>query len=433
MKPYLILSLFGLLFLPTAHAAQTFKTEQWQTKNGAHVVFYQAMEVPMLDIQIAFAAGSAYDGAQFGLSELTANLFDEGSNGMTSDAIADTFATLGAQYSAASSKDMLVLTLRTLTEEKTLKKASETLGVLIHHTDFPTDAFTHEKNQQLMLIEETKESPDALASEAFYRSLYGAHPYAHPTHGTRDHLEALTVHDVRHFYERYIVGRNAVVVLVGAINSASAHVLAEQLVGALPPGQPAPELPLAHPLQDSRDIAILHPSSQTVLQLGQLGITHQNPDYFPLQVGNYILGGGSLVSELAHELREKRGLTYGVYSQFLPMPGIGPFTITLSTKTDQTQEALTVTRETLTNFTKKGPTEEELRAAIQYLTGSFPLSLASNRSLADMLLRIAFYHLPDDFLATYLDHIKAVTTTDIKQAFQRLINPEKLVQITVGK
>ncbi len=175
------------------------------------------------------------------------------------------------------------------------------------------------------------------------------------------------------------------------------------------------------------------PSSQTVLRLGQLGITHHDHHYFPLIVGNYILGGGSLVSKLSHELREKRGLTYGVYSQFFPRPGKGPFLISFSTKNSQSKTAIEVTRTTLSTFIKTGPSAHELLAAKQYLTGSYPLSLASNSSIADMLLKIAFYHLPSDYLQTYVEHINAVSTEDIKQAFQQLIVPNKLLQVSVGK
>ena len=150
-------------------------------------------------------------------------------------------------------------------------------------------------------------------------------------------------------------------------------------------------------------------------------------------VGNYILGGGALVSRLSHELREKRGLTYGVYSQFLPMPGIGPLLINLSTKNNQAKIAMDITRKTLSSFIQTGPDKRELIAAKQYLIGSFPLSLGSNQSIADMLLKIAFYHLPKDYLQSYVDRINAVTTEDIKIAFQDIIRPNKLLQIAVGK
>ena len=168
------------------------------------------------------------------------------------------------------------------------------------------------------------------------------------------------------------------------------------------------------------------------MRIGQLGITHANAHYFPLQVGSYILGGGSLVSKLANELREKRGLTYSVSSQFSPMPGRGPFVISLSTKNSQSNTALAITRETLLSFIKSGPTEQELIATKLYLTGSFPMSLASNRSIADMLLKIAFYHLPSDFINTYIDNINAVSIKDITDAFQQQVNPNTLLQVTVG-
>lgn len=414
-------------------AAPAFETQQWQTKNGARVVFYHAPEVPMLDVSIAFAAGSAYDGNQFGLSALTTQLLDQGNGGLNAGAIADKFAEMGAQYGGASSQDMLVLSLRTLTTPEALHKTNDLFALLISHPDFPQDAFLREKNQQLMAIQQNKDSPDIVAQETFYQVLYGKHPYAHPINGTYASVEALNVEDIRRFYQTYVVGKNAVIILVGAIDNTTAHQFAERLTRDLPSGHAAPPVPLATPLTQEINIEVPHPASQTVLRLGQLGITHQNKDYFPLQVGNYILGGGSLVSRLAQELREKRGLTYGVYSQFSPMPGIGPFLISLSTKHSQTKTAVDVTRETLASFVKSGPTIQEVNAAKQYLTGSFPLSLASNRNIADLLLRIAFYNLPEDFLRNYTAHINAVTPADVKRAFQQQIDSHKLLQITVGR
>lgn len=423
----------SLLYSLPLFAAATFETQEWQTKNGARVVFYHAPEVPMLDVSIAFAAGSAYDGMQFGLSALTAQLLDQGNGGLNAGAIADGFAEMGAQYGGASSQDMLVLSLRTLTTPQALLKTRELFALLISHPDFPQDAFLREKNQQLMAIKQDKDSPDTIAQQTFYQMLYGKHPYAHPINGSFETVDALKIEDVRLFYQTYLVSKNAVIVLVGAIDNATAHQFAERITRDLPSGHAAPKVPMAMPLTQEISVEIPHPASQTVLRLGQLGITHQNKDYFPLQVGNYILGGGSLVSNLAQELREKRGLTYGVYSQFAPMPGIGPFVISLSTKHSQAKTAVDVTRETLASFIKSGPTEQEMTAAKQYLMGSFPLSLASNRSIADLLLRITFYNLPKDFLNSYTAHINAVTAAEVKRAFEQQINPDKLLQVTVGQ
>ena len=433
MKTRFMLMALLMLALPQMAVAEPFKTIQWNTKGGARVVFYPAMEVPMLDISIAFAAGSAYDGDAFGLSALTTRLLNQGNAGMDANAIAEQLADTGAQYDKENSQDMIVLNLKTLTTPLALNNATETYAAIIGHPDFPESVFQREKNQLLMAIDQAQESPDEVANLTFFQMLYKKHPYAHPINGTRETVSALTVQQVREFYHHYVVSSNAVIVLVGAIDEQSAHQLAEKITKNLSVGHVAAEIPKAQPLAEELEVEVRFPSSQSVLRLGQLGITHHDAHFFPLMVGNYILGGGSLVSRLATELREKRGLTYGVYSQFLPMPGIGPFFIGFSTKHIQAKKAIDLTQEMLLSFIETGPNQHELLAAKQYLTGSFPLSLSSNRNIANMLLKIAFYHLPADYLQTYIARINAVTLKDIKDAFQHALTPHKMLQITVGK
>lgn len=427
------MQLVALVLLMNQAMATTFHTQSWQTKNGVRVVFYPAMEVPMLDISIAFAAGSAFDGEDFGLSALTTQLLNQGNGGFDASKIAEKIESTGGQFSAESSRDMVALNLRSLTRADALKEATDAFSLIINHPDFPENVFSREKNQQLMAIKQALESPDEVANQTFFKALYNNHPYAHPINGDTDHVSALTLRQVQDFYHRYFVGKNAVLVLVGAINTDTAHKLAETLTADLPPGQLPTPIPNASPLTKSESLNIPFPSSQTMIRLGQLGITHQDPHYFDLLVGNYILGGGALVSDLAIELREKRGLTYGVYSQFSPMPGIGPFIINFSTRNNKASEASQLTRDILLSFIKNGPTDKQVQAAKQYLTGGFPLSLASNRSIADILLRIAFYHLPEDYLNTYLQHVNAVSAQDIKSAFQAKILPNSLLEVAVGK
>ncbi|KTD64393.1 M16 family metallopeptidase [Legionella spiritensis] len=432
MKKWLCLFTSLTLLIPAMSYSASFKVKRWQTDNGARVVFYEAPEVPMLDINIAFAAGSAYDGKSFGLSTLTTQLLDQGNGKLDASQIAESLADTGAQFNAQASRDMIIMRLKTLTSEPALGQAMKTFSLIVNKPDFPLAAFKREKNQQLVAIAQSEESPDDVANNIFFDKLYPNHPYGHPVNGTVESVKAITPQQVRAFYKRYFTGANTVIVLVGAINEEKARQLASQLTQFMPKGQPAPAIPKARALPSSENIHVKFPSSQTMLRLGQVGIDHAAPDYFPLLVGNYILGGGSLVSRLAHEVRERRGLTYGVVSQFMPMPGDGPFLISLSTKNSQAQKALAVTRETLSGFLKTGPSEKELVAAKQYLTGSFPLSLASNSSIAGMLLRIAFYKLPDDYLDTYIAHIESVSTADIKKAFQDQINPEQMLLVTVG-
>ncbi|QLZ67553.1 insulinase family protein [Legionella sp. PC1000] len=422
-----------LITLSDTSTASIFKTEKWLTKNGVQVIFYPAMEVPMLDVSLAFAAGSAYDGDQYGLSALTSRLMDQGNAGRDATAIAESLADVGAQYKAEINRDMVIFNLRTLVATEALAKASDTFTQIINHPDFLDHEFSREKKQQMMAIEQRQESPEDVANLHFFQALYKQHPYAHPVNGTSNTVKSINMSQVIEFNKRYYVAKNAILVMVGAINSETAHQLADQLTQELPEGHPAPLIPQATQLTQAETINIPFPSSQTMIRLGQLGIDHHDPNYFPLIVGNYIFGGGALVSRLAIEVREKQGLTYGIDSQLVPMSGKGPFLISLSTKNSQTKDALDIIQNELRAYIDKGPTDEEMNAAKQYLTGSFPLSLSGNRSIANILLRMTFYHLPEDFLDTYLARINAVNSEQVKQAFKHQVNPDKLLLVTVGK
>lgn len=433
MKILLTILSLGLATCTTVNAAtKPLHIERWKTSQGTPVVFYQAMEIPMLDISLAFRAGTAYDGPRFGLSTLTTRLMNQGNGGLDATEIANRLENTGAQYSNENNRDMALMSLRTLTNPELLQQAVDTFALMAAHPDFPEKAFEREKNQQRMAIRHALESPDDVANQTFFQALYQNHPYAHPVNGELKTLDPITIEDVRRFHKTLFVSKNATIVLVGALEKSQAEQLAEQLSKNLPEGNAAPHVPKTKALSESMDINVPFPSSQTVLRLGQLGITHHDPRYFPLMVGNYTLGGGSLVSRLAEELREKRGLTYGVSSQFVPLPERGPFIIGLATKGAQAATAETLTRETLTQFIQTGPSTDELTAAKEYLVGSFPLSLATNQSMASILLKMAFYKLPDDYLDTYTDNIRAVDIEKIKTAFQQSIQPNRLLQVMVG-
>jgi len=430
MKLFIALLLTGLSVL--AQASQ-FTTEKWTTSQGTRVVFYRAMEVPMLDISLAFAAGSARDAANFGLNTLTSSLLNQGNAGMDVNQIASSLEDTGAQFDAQTNRDMALLNLRTLTKPEALTKAIDIFTKIATAPDFPAEAFNREKQLQLLAIKQSFESPDDVANQTFFKHLYANHPYGHPVVGTRETVEKLTRDQVLQFYKQYYVSKNSILIMVGAISSEQAHQIAEQITKPLAQGQPAPRIASASALQRAETVHIPFPASQTMIRLGQLGITHQDPDFFPLTVGNFILGGGALTSILGLEIREKQGLTYGIYSQFMALMGTGPFLINLSTKNDQATHALDVTRQLLNDYLQKGPDEKQLLAAKQYITGNFALSLASNRNIANTLLKMAFYQLPDDYLDTYIAKVNQVTRESIKEAFIKHIQASNMLTVTVGK
>lgn len=221
------------------------------------------------------------------------------------------------------------------------------------------------------------------------------------------------------------------IMIVGNVKLAQAHAIAEQLVGQLPQGEVAPSI-AAVGNNHSMHRHINFPTSQNTILIGEVGVKRNNPDYFPLLVGNYILGGSGLSSMLARSVREKYGLTYGVYSNFLSLTQRGAFMVLLKSRNQQVQRATQITQKILKNYFAKGPTAAQLKAAKNYLIGSFPLTIDSNSALLWYLMHIGYYHLPLNFLDTYREKIDAVTTEQIKMAFNRYLQLNRLVVVSVG-
>lgn len=406
--------------------------QHWTTDNKARVYFVPAPELPMVDISVVFDAGAARDAEQPGKAKMTAAMLDEGTDSMNADDIASAFANVGAKFGASSERDMAVFSLRTLTEKQAFEQAIDTYTKVLSKPAFPQSAFDRIQQTLLTGLQAENQSPQAIATRSFYENLYDQHPYSVMPAGNADSVQQLTPADLQAFYDRYYVSSNAVVVIVGALDRKQAEAVASRLTSGLATGKPAETLPEVKPMQQSQLINKSFPSTQTTIVMGQTGISRDDPDYFPLYVGNHILGGSGLVSQLSDELREKRGLTYGVYSYFKPMQQKGPYQFALQTRNEKAQEALTVLKNTLMKFIETGPTEAELTAAKQNITGGFALRVDSNSKIADYLAMIGFYDLPLDYLDSFNDKVEAVTVADIKQAFERRVNAETMLTVLVG-
>jgi zinc protease len=223
--------------------------------------------------------------------------------------------------------------------------------------------------------------------------------------------------------------------MVGDLNPEQAKALAEQLLAYLPQTQPCTALPAVadpQPLQQAQDIRIPFDAAQAQVFIGQPAFKRNDPDFFPLFVGNHILGGGGFVSRLTHQVREQRGLSYSVYSYFAPGLHQGPFIAGLQTRPDQALQALKLSQDIIREFVAQGPTEEELKAAKDNLIGGFALRLDSNKKLLDNLANIAWYELPLDYLDVWTQRVAAVTPQDIVQAFQRKLQPDRMVSLVLG-
>ena len=421
-----------LLFAISSVAQAVPEIQTWQTPQGSKVLLVETHELPMVDIQLIFDAGSARDQQQAGLALLTNALLSQGAAGKSVDEISDGFESLGAVYSSDSGFDTAGVGLRTLVAEDKLTPALSNLIDVLSQPDFPEDALERERQRLLIGIQAKKQNPASLASEAFYASIYGDHPYAQPNEGTEESVNQITVEDLRRFHQQYYTASNAVIAIVGDVSRAQAEEIAESLSASIPVGEKAKPLPKVADLSAADTVHIDHPSGQTHIIIGQPGVKRGDPDYFQLYVGNHILGGSGMVSRLFKDIREQRGLTYSVYSYFNPMREAGPFIASLPTRADQVEEALTVLRENIQRFIDDGPTAEELAASKKNITGGFPLRIENNSMILGYLAVIGFYDLPLDYLNTFNENIEQVTIEQIQDAFKRRLHPEKFVTVTVG-
>lgn len=423
----------GALLLGAALSAQAaLPVQHWQTPGGARVYFVESRQLPILDIAVDFPAGSARDPeGQGGLAHLTYALLDQGAGGLSDTDIAHRLADVGALLSGRFDRDRAGVTLRTLTSAAEKEQALDVLARVLQRPDFPEAVVKREKERVIASIREDEADPGEVASKAFYRALYGSHPYAGDERGTADSIARLSRSDLAGFYRSRYTASNAVISLIGDISRAEAESIAARLVGELGKGTPTPALPPPPPAAPSES-RIVHPSTQSHVTVGGVGMARDDPDFFPLFVGNYVLGGGGFDSRLLREVRDKRGYAYSAYSGFAPMAVAGPFQLGLQTKLEQTDDALKVARDTLRQFVAEGPSEAELKQAKDNLTGGFPLRIDSNRKILDYLGLIGFYRLPLDYLDTWVDRVNAVDVDAVKRAFARLIQPDRLVTVVVG-
>lgn len=409
-----------------------FRIQNWETKNGAQVLFVQAMELPMVDVRIIFDAGSARDGGTSGLARMTNLMLNHGAGKWDTDAIAERFDSVGATYGASSLRDMALVSIRGLTDKILLSTALDTLLAIITQPHFKTTELERERKHTQVALQAQQQSPSEISNKAYYKAVYGQHPYSSPTLGEEKSIKTIKRKHLLEFYSRYYVGRNAVLAIVGALDRNRAEGLAERLVGKLPAGEHAAPLPRVPGLTTGKTTRHQYPSTQSHIKIGQPGMMRNDPDYFPLYVGNHILGGSGFGSRILHEIREKRGLAYSAYSYFLPMRVAGPFLVGMQTRNDQTGRAIELLNKTLHRFVAEGPTQTELTHAKKNITGGFPLHISSNKDIIEYLGLIGFYGLPLDYLQTFNKRVEAVTAKQIKSAFQRRINLDALVTIIVG-
>ena len=423
-----LLALFALTVTAVAQAG--VKIEHWITPSGARVYFAETHELPIIDVEVDFSAGSAFDPpGKAGLASLVQALLDSGAGDLDEERIAGRLVDIGARMGGSVESDRAALTLRTLSDTAEKDAALDLLRLILSNPNFPDAIVAREKARSISAIEEADTRPDSIAAKRFAAAIYPGHPYG--ASATTESMSVVTRDDLLAFYRDNYSARRSVISIIGDLTRGEAERIAQFLTVDLPTGKAETALGEVR-LPAAETIKVDHPASQSHIHIGLPAIRRGDPDYFPLLVGNYSLGGGGFVSRLVKEVREKRGYAYSVYSYFAPRKLEGPFEIGLQTKRDQAADALKVVQEVLSGFIKRGPSEMELAAAKKNLIDGFGLRIDSNAKLLGYLSTIGFYGLPLTYLDDFPGKVAAVTAKDVREAFDRHVKPEHLVTVVVA-
>jgi zinc protease len=400
--------------------------------NGAILLVSEQHQLPMVTAAIAFDAGSRRDPpGKEGLAALTAASLTEGTSHLTSEQFNQKTDFMGSSVDVSASRDYSEATFTSLK-----KYQHETLHLLAQTLREPAlrdEDIKRKQGEQLAAISAAQEQPDYTANLAMTKALFGDTPYGHQVEGTGASVSKLTPADVRAFYHAQYKMGSAVIAIAGdvdtdAIRDELNHELTG-LAGSVPSQAvpPAPSVPRGiHAQLIDRNVA------QATLILGSGGVARLNPDYYKLQVMNYILGGGGFASRLMKVVRSKAGLAYGIDSQFAAGKFPGAFLISLQTKNVSSNEALKLILQQMREMQETPVTAAELQGAKRYLIGSFPLKIDRQSEIVNFILQIEIYGLGLDYADRYPGIIQAITVADVQKVAQEYLHPDALDLVAVA-
>ena len=426
--------LFSLLILSLNIASALPKIEHWQTAEQANVYFIQTTQIPMLDIKVALPAGEQYEGKQYGLANNTAELMLAGTTSRPQEILLADIENLGAKIQFSSGQTHTTASFRSLTKSEIFNDAFMIFQDILKNPNFPEDQLALNIKTQLLALEAIKEDASALASEKFMNILYPNSPLGINSEMTKVSLATLKQNDIKAFYQSHYHATGAIIVLVGDIDLAKAKELSAKLSQTLGTGERKVISDITTSTMSSEKLFQLPFSGpQAQIIIGQNMVTRNDPDYFPLVLGNHILGGSGMTSLLFSTVREKEGLSYGIYSSINNTNLPAPFTIGFATSKEKVEQALAITHKTIADFIKNGPSEAELNLAKNNIVGGFILGLTSNAQLANALLTIGRYQLPLDYFDKYPEIISKISAKEIQAAFAKHINPDNFITVIVSE
>jgi zinc protease len=387
--------------------------------------------IPFVALELRFKGGASLDApGKRGATNLMMGLLEEGAGDLDSRGFARAAETLAASFSYSAGDDAVSVSARFLTENR--DQAVDLLRLSLVEPTFPEAAIDRVREQVLSAVRSDLKDPNAIAGSAFKALAFGDHPYGSPYQGTVESVSALTRDDLVAAHKATLARDRLYVSAVGDITADELGALLDHLLGALP--ETGAPMPGAADLTLEGGVEVVEfETPQSVAHFGQRGLERDDDDFFAAYVMNVILGGGGFESRLMTEVREKRGLTYGVYSYLVPKDHAALYLGSVASANDRIAEAIAVIRAEWQQLAEEGVTQEELDKAKALLTGAYPLRFDGNGAIARIMVGMQMDDLPIDYIETRNDKVNAVTREDVNRVARELLDPEGLQFVVVGK
>ena len=423
-----LLALVFLALPAVMPARAAVDIQEVKSDSGVTAWLVEDYTVPIISVRFSFRGGSTQDPeGKDGLSTLMTGLFDEGAGDMDADAFQERLDEVGAEMSFSATQDAVYGQMRMLEEER--RNAFDLLRIAVTSPRFDQEPVDRIRAQIMTRIQRDMRDPNALGQDEFARALYGDHPYARRSDGTPETLGSVTADDLRALHGRTFARSNLNIAVVGAVDAETLKTELDRVFGELPETADLRPVDKVEPKLD-QEVDYPYALPQSTLQLVYPGLDRDDPEFFAAFIMNHILGGGTFSSRLFNEVREKRGLAYGVGSGLQTSDFSNSLIIGTSTRADRAEESLKVIRDEVRRMAEEGPTEAELATAKTYLVGSYAINnLDSSSAVARTLLELQRDDLGIDYIDRRVGYIEEVTLDQVKEAARRLLVAEPAILV----
>jgi zinc protease len=431
MKTFMFCAIGLCLTLVTTAAPAGMVPKRSVLNNGLILLTSEQRALPMVSIELLINAGSLYDGAkEEGLANLTAKLLRYGTKQRSALQINETLDFIGANLESGCAEDVASISMTIL--KKDLATGLELLSNILTSSTFPLAEIDRQKQEIIASIKAREEDPGAVAQRTFAAAMFPASPYGRLVEGSEASVKSLQQASLKAFFARYYRPNRSIMSVVGDVSEQEIARALNQAFRGWNKGEPSSQLSAPTKIGGPQVLRINRDLTQANIILGHNGATRGNPDYYAIQVMNYILGGGDFSSRAMDSIRNERGLAYSVYSFFSALKSYGTFQFVMQTKNETAQEAIRIANEEIRRIREEPVSEQELNDAKDYLIGSFPLRFDTNRKVASFLAQVEYFQLGLDYPDRYGDLIRKVSRADVQRVAKQYLHTDKFITVIVG-